>query len=73
MWIRNLFDPGSEMEKSGSGIRDNHPGSATLYRTTHNRRCFVPKTVQIQECADPKLLSRSGNVLYLSYIKNCED
>ncbi len=28
--IRNLFDPGSGMEKFGSGIRDKkHPGSAT--------------------------------------------
>jgi hypothetical protein len=24
------LDPGSGMEKFGSGIRDNHPGSATL-------------------------------------------
>jgi hypothetical protein len=35
--IRNIFDPesgirdvGSGMEKFGSGIRDKHPGSATL-------------------------------------------
>jgi hypothetical protein len=28
--IRDHFDPGSGMEKSGSGIRDKHPGSATL-------------------------------------------
>jgi hypothetical protein len=26
----NLFDPGSGMEKFGSGIREKHPGSATL-------------------------------------------
>jgi hypothetical protein len=30
--IRNLFDPrsGSAIEELGSGIRDKHPGSATL-------------------------------------------
>jgi hypothetical protein len=28
--IRDLFDPGSGMEKLGSGIRNEHPGSATL-------------------------------------------
>jgi len=28
--IRNLFDPGSGMEKLGSWIQDKHPGSATL-------------------------------------------
>ncbi len=27
---QNLFDPGSRMEKFRSGIRDKHPGSATL-------------------------------------------
>jgi hypothetical protein len=32
MWIRirNLFDPGSGIEKFEPGIRDKHPGSATL-------------------------------------------
>jgi hypothetical protein len=30
MQIRNLFDPGSGMEKYGSGFRDKHPESATL-------------------------------------------
>jgi hypothetical protein len=29
--IRNLFDPGTGMEKFGSRIRDKHPGSATLH------------------------------------------
>jgi hypothetical protein len=28
--IRDLFDPGSRMEKFGSRIRDKHPGYATL-------------------------------------------
>jgi hypothetical protein len=28
--IRNLFDPGSGMQEFGSGIREKHPGSATL-------------------------------------------
>jgi hypothetical protein len=28
--LRNLFDPGSGMEKFGSGSRDKHTGSATL-------------------------------------------
>jgi hypothetical protein len=28
--IRNTFDPGSGMEKFEPGIRDKHPGSATL-------------------------------------------
>jgi hypothetical protein len=30
MGIRILYDPGSGIEKVGSGIRDKHPGSATL-------------------------------------------
>jgi hypothetical protein len=32
MWIRirNLFYPGSGIEKVGSGLRFKHPGSATL-------------------------------------------
>jgi hypothetical protein len=30
--IWNLFDPGSGMEKFGSGIRDKHPGSAEWLR-----------------------------------------
>jgi hypothetical protein len=32
IWIRDseYFDPGYGMEKFGSGIRDKHPGSATL-------------------------------------------
>jgi hypothetical protein len=33
MRIRNLFDPRSGMEMSGSRIRDKHPGSATLVGT----------------------------------------
>jgi hypothetical protein len=33
--IRNLFDPGSGMEKFGSGIRDKHTGSATLVVAKH--------------------------------------
>jgi hypothetical protein len=38
MWIRIrdpvlFLDPGSGMEKSGSGIQDEHPGSATLPTT----------------------------------------
>jgi hypothetical protein len=28
--IQDLYDPGSGMEKFESGIRDKHPGSATL-------------------------------------------
>jgi hypothetical protein len=34
MWIRirESFDPGSGMEKFGSRIRDEHPGSATLQK-----------------------------------------
>jgi hypothetical protein len=34
--IRNLFDPESGMKKFGSGIRDKHPGSATLVRAKEN-------------------------------------
>jgi hypothetical protein len=30
--IRDLDDPGSGMEKFGSGIRHKHPGSATLIK-----------------------------------------
>jgi hypothetical protein len=29
--FRNLFEPGSGMEKFGSGIRYKHPGPATLH------------------------------------------
>ncbi len=32
MWIRDLVNPGSEMAKIESGIRDKHRGSATLHR-----------------------------------------
>jgi hypothetical protein len=35
------LDPGSGMEKSGSEIRDKHPGSATLAATTHNQYFIV--------------------------------
>jgi hypothetical protein len=31
--IRDLLEPGSGMEKSRSGIRNKHPGSATLQKT----------------------------------------
>jgi hypothetical protein len=31
--IRDLLQPGSVMEKFGSGIRNEHPGSATLKKT----------------------------------------
>jgi hypothetical protein len=34
----NLFEPGFGMEKFGSGIRDKHPGSATLQRFCHRLR-----------------------------------
>jgi hypothetical protein len=46
--LRNLFwvkilksfdaDPGSGMEKFGSGIRYKHPGSATLESTKYTRK-----------------------------------
>ncbi len=32
IWIRNLFDPESGMEKFGTWIRDKHRGSATLQK-----------------------------------------
>jgi hypothetical protein len=32
IWIRDLYDPGSGMEKSGSGIRYKHPESANTER-----------------------------------------
>jgi hypothetical protein len=32
IWIRDLVDPGSGMEKFGSGIRSKHPGFATLLK-----------------------------------------
>jgi hypothetical protein len=36
MWIRDLFDPGSGIEKFGSGIRHIHPRSATLMKIERN-------------------------------------
>ncbi len=45
-----LFDPGSGMENFGSGIRDKHPGSATLLNTVDH---FY---VQISRCEQLPLL-----------------
>jgi hypothetical protein len=37
----NLFDPGSEMEKFGSGTRDTYPVSATLFTTCTKASCIL--------------------------------
>jgi hypothetical protein len=33
IWIQDLVNPGSGMEKVGSGILDKHPESGTLHLT----------------------------------------
>jgi hypothetical protein len=45
MRIRNLFDPGSGMEKCGTGIRDKHPGSATEIFLMKIFDCYTPLEV----------------------------
>jgi hypothetical protein len=40
MRIRDLFDPGSGMEKFGSGIRNKYIGSATLVLDKKNTLIF---------------------------------
>ncbi len=59
MRIRNLFDLGSGMEKFGSGIRDNHPRSATLviYSTVGK---FHSSSFQI--CSSGVWIPGSGSV-----------
>jgi hypothetical protein len=54
MRIRDLFDPGSGMEKFGSGIRYKYPGSATLVPTINNNKrgtkyiiCFILESIPL--------------------------
>ncbi len=37
---QDFFDPGSGLEKLGSGIRHKHPGSATLHRNRFHLICL---------------------------------
>jgi hypothetical protein len=41
MRIRELVNPGSETEKTGSGISDKHPGFATQQGTQHRKGNIV--------------------------------
>ncbi len=50
--FRNLFDPGSRMEKFGYEFRDKHPWSATLLNTFDPLLC----SVQISRCEQLPLL-----------------
>jgi hypothetical protein len=78
MWIQNLFDPGSGMEKFGSGIRDIHPVSAALLKIIKNFRqqlhrgnfiicffCFTP----ISDLDPVYLFDRSGSTCPKSTVR----
>jgi hypothetical protein len=54
MRIRNLFDPGSGMEKFGPGIRDKHPGSATLVFRAKTFQNYESFSLSVTGSCSPK-------------------